>query len=192
MDTEIYRENTTWQQRQRWKWCAYRQRTTKIASKQLKLARSKETPFLRILREKHSLANILISDFSPPELKDNTFLFFQVTQFAGLCYSCLRAALVAQTVKNLPAVQETQIRSLDQEDPLREGNSNPVQPSCLENSMDRGAWWATVSGVTKSWIWLGDTHTHQTFSYMPSNQCLSYKSPCFVNILPRNFFLEEK
>ena len=32
----------------------------------------------------------------------------------------------------------------------REGNGNPLQYSCLENSMDRGAWWAIVHGVTKS------------------------------------------
>ena len=31
-----------------------------------------------------------------------------------------------------------------------EGNGNPLQYSCLENSMDKGAWWATVHGVTKS------------------------------------------
>ena len=31
-----------------------------------------------------------------------------------------------------------------------EGNGNPLQDSCLENSMDRGAWWAIVHGVTKS------------------------------------------
>jgi len=30
------------------------------------------------------------------------------------------------------------------------GNSNPLQYSCLENPMDRGAWWATVHGVTES------------------------------------------
>ena len=30
-------------------------------------------------------------------------------------------------------------------------NGNTLQYSCLENSMDRGAWWATVHGVTKSW-----------------------------------------
>ena len=30
------------------------------------------------------------------------------------------------------------------------GNDNPLQYSCLENSMDRGAWWATVHGVAKS------------------------------------------
>ena len=32
---------------------------------------------------------------------------------------------------------------------LGEGNGNPLQYSCLGNSMDRGAWWATVHGVTK-------------------------------------------
>jgi len=31
----------------------------------------------------------------------------------------------------------------------REGNGNPLQYSCLENPMDRGAWWATVHGVSK-------------------------------------------
>ena len=31
-----------------------------------------------------------------------------------------------------------------------EGDSNPLQYSCLENSMERGAWWATVHGVAKS------------------------------------------
>ena len=35
-----------------------------------------------------------------------------------------------------------------------EGNSNPFQYSFLENPMDRGAWWATVHGVTKSQTWL--------------------------------------
>ena len=33
----------------------------------------------------------------------------------------------------------------------REGNGYPLQYSCLENSMDRGAWWATVHGVEKTW-----------------------------------------
>ena len=34
------------------------------------------------------------------------------------------------------------------------GNGNPLQYSCLENSTHRGAWWATVHGVTKSWTQL--------------------------------------
>ena len=60
------------------------------------------------------------------------------------------ASLVAQIVNNLPAMQETWVQSLDWEDP-REGNGNPLQYSCLENPMDRGAWQATVQGVTKNW-----------------------------------------
>ena len=39
-----------------------------------------------------------------------------------------------------------------------EGNANPFQYSCLENSMDRGAWQATVYGVTKSQTGLSDFH----------------------------------
>ena len=35
-----------------------------------------------------------------------------------------------------------------------ETNGNPLQYFCLENSMNRGAWWATVQGVAKSWIQL--------------------------------------
>ena len=37
-----------------------------------------------------------------------------------------------------------------------EGNGNPLQYSCMENSMDRGAWRATVFGVAKSLTQLGD------------------------------------
>ena len=37
-----------------------------------------------------------------------------------------------------------------------EGNGNPLHYSCLENSMDSGAWWATVHGITKSQTQLGD------------------------------------
>ena len=37
-----------------------------------------------------------------------------------------------------------------------EGNGNPLQYSCLENSMDGGAWWATVHRVAKSWTQLSD------------------------------------
>ena len=44
-----------------------------------------------------------------------------------------------------------------------EGNGNPLQSSCLGHPMDRGAWRATVHGVTKSQTWLKrlSTHTHQ-------------------------------
>ena len=47
---------------------------------------------------------------------------------------------MAQMVKCLPAKQKTLVRSLDQEDPLEKEMGNPLQYSCLENFMDRGAW----------------------------------------------------
>ena len=69
-------------------------------------------------------------------------------------------------VKNPPTMQElqeTQVQSLDWEDTLAESiathssilawsgreHSNPLQYSCLENPMDRGAWWATVHRIAE-------------------------------------------
>ena len=42
-----------------------------------------------------------------------------------------------------------------------EENGNPLQYSCLENSRDRGTWWATVRGVEKSQIQLRTAHTRE-------------------------------
>ena len=56
--------------------------------------------------------------------------------------------MVAQMVKCLLAMQETWVRSLGREDPLEKGMA--LQYSCLENSMDRGTWWATIHRVAKS------------------------------------------
>ena len=59
--------------------------------------------------------------------------------------------LVAQTVKNLPAMQETWVQSLGREDPLEKRMATlSSKYSCLENSMDRGAWQAVVHGVAES------------------------------------------
>ena len=55
-----------------------------------------------------------------------------------------RASLVTQTVKNLPAMQETSSQSMHQEDSPEGENGNPLWYACLENPMDRGAWWATA------------------------------------------------
>ena len=51
------------------------------------------------------------------------------------------------------------VQSLGEEDSPGGGNGNPFQYSCLENPMDRGAWWATVHGVTKSQARLKHTGT---------------------------------
>ena len=45
-----------------------------------------------------------------------------------------------------------------------EGNGNPLQYYCLENPMDRGAWQATVHGVTKSWTRLSEFTFTLTFT----------------------------
>ena len=42
----------------------------------------------------------------------------------------------------------------------RGGHGNPIQYSCLENSMDRGAWWAPIHGVAKSWTRLKHLSRH--------------------------------
>ena len=66
---------------------------------------------------------------------------------------------VAQTVKNLPAMQETHVQSLGWEDPLEEGMATHSTPLLAWRiPMDRGTWWITVHGITKSQTWLSDFH----------------------------------
>ena len=48
-------------------------------------------------------------------------------------------------------MQKIQVKSLSWEDSPGEGNGNPLQYSCLENPMGRGAWQAVVPRVAKSW-----------------------------------------
>ena len=62
---------------------------------------------------------------------------------------------MAQTVKRQPTMWDPGL-ILGMGRSLAEGNGNPLQSSCLEKSMDAGAWWATVYGVTKSWTRLSD------------------------------------
>ena len=87
------------------------------------------------------------------------WLFIQI----HAVHLCLGASLVTQMVKNLPAVQETgSIPGSGRS--LGKGNGNPLQYSCLEDSMDRGAWWAAIhlmgcnpsGGLQKSWTQLTD------------------------------------
>ena len=59
-------------------------------------------------------------------------------------FASLLASLVAHMVKNLPAMQETQVWFLSQENALEKENSNPLQYTCLENPKDRGGWWPKV------------------------------------------------
>ena len=49
------------------------------------------------------------------------------------------------------------------------GHGTPLQYSCLENSMDRGAWWATFHRVTKRQTWLSDQHNKDKYSKYMKN-----------------------
>ena len=66
-------------------------------------------------------------------------------------------------VKNLPANegQETQVQSVPWLGRFPGGgNGNLLQYSCQENPMDRGAWWATVHEIVKSWTRLKRLNTY--------------------------------
>ena len=58
--------------------------------------------------------------------------------------------MITTVVKNVPANAGDAVSIPGLDGSPGEGNGNPLQYSCLGNPMDRGAWWATVLGVTKS------------------------------------------
>ena len=61
------------------------------------------------------------------------------------------AALVAQMVKNPPAMQETWVSSVGWEEPLEEGMASHSSILTWRIPMDRGIWQVVVHGVAKSW-----------------------------------------
>ena len=71
------------------------------------------------------------------------------------------AYIVAQAVKNLPAMWETWVQSLGQEDPLEKGMATHSSILAWRIPMDRGAWQAIVHGITKSRTRLRDEHFHK-------------------------------
>ena len=109
-------------------------------------------------------------------------------------------SLVVQWVKNPPAMQETWVRFLGRETPLEKKYGNPLQ-YCLANPIDRGAWWATVHGVEKSWTqlkWLSThthTHTHkQNLSLKDMSPALLTPKPGLpitLSLLPAPLSLQE-
>ena len=84
-------------------------------------------------------------------------------------------------VKNLPAMRETWVRSLGGENPLEKGMAfgTTFQYSCLENSMERGAYWATVHGVTRighGWV------TNISFNFYLKIADTAKGTPCMATI----------
>ena len=70
------------------------------------------------------------------------------------------ASLIAQFVKNLPAMQKTCVWSLGWEDPLKKEMATPLPYFCLKNPVDRGAWKVTVFRVASIRHDLVTNHHH--------------------------------
>ena len=103
----------------------------------------------------------------------SVFLFcFSYVLRSGIAesYDSTRASLVAQLIRNQPAIQDQMVKNLPAKQETRvnswvwkilwrrEWQAPPV--FLLENPMDRGGWRATVCGVAKSWTRLSNSHTH--------------------------------
>ena len=109
------------------------------------------------------------------------------------CLCTVWSSLVVLVVKYPPASagdtrEEGSIPGLGRS--LGGGQGNTLQCSCLENPMDRGAWWATVHRVTKSWTRLKQFSTHTVMCIRTHWMCacmlhaLSWPSLCNLRYIP--------
>ena len=84
------------------------------------------------------------------------------------------ASLVAQTVKNLPAMWETCFQSLGWEDPLEEGMTTHSSILACRIPVNKGTWRATVHGVTKSRTRLSDWAQYSTMIHDVERFCVHF------------------
>ena len=97
---------------------------------------------------------------------EHFFFFTFKTDFIQYCCS-RRGFPGGLVVKYPPAMQDTCVWSLGQEDPLEKEMATPLQYSCLRNPMGRGTWWATVNGVVVGQDW-GTEHSTLQEERQPS------------------------
>ena len=105
------------------------------------------------------LAGTLTLDFQSPFLlfkSTLSMLFFAKAKTVYTQNICVGTSLVVPTVKSLSAMRETWVWSLIQKDPLEKGMAPHSNILVHSNPMDRGAWWTTVHGVSKSRTRLND------------------------------------
>ena len=105
----------------------------------------------------------------------STFSFVNSCKYVNIEYKL--ASLVAQMVKNLPAMQETRVWSLGWKDPLEKEMANPLQYSCLENSMDWGAWMQSM-GLQK----VGLSHGHFSFKNISTEMDFRFSISVFHSV----------
>ena len=120
------------------------------------------------LRPVHDWAYLIPDFWVVPRVTEGLWLHL-VVQVVKICLQCGR-----------PGSNPGSGRSFG------EGNGNPVQCSSLENSMDRGAWWATGLSVTKSRTRLSDQYTHTHTVTETNDFCHNYKSASGKMLHERN------
>ena len=90
-------------------------------------------------------------------VSDFIFLGSKITANGDCSHEIKRCFLLGREVMtNLDSILKSRDITLPTKVHLGEGNGTPLQYSCLENPMDRGAWWAAVHGITKSRAQLSD------------------------------------
>jgi len=85
-------------------------------------------------------------------------------------------------VSNLPAMWETWVQSLGREDPLEEGMATHSSILAWRVPMDRGAWWTTVRGVTKSQTQLSESAQHMSKTPGTEIGTCEVQMKCYANI----------
>ena len=147
----------------------------------MKQYRRKQMQSFPSLREtKHLLADSWIFGLFRNNISKN-ILFFSLTGIYHTRHGCISgASQVALLVKNRPA-NAGDIRNSDSIPGLGRspggGHSNPLQYSCLENPLDRGAWWATVHGVAKRQTWVKGLSTHTPMHFWTAERKVGHVCP---------------
>ena len=127
----------------------------------------------------------------PPRCSSSKPEVFPMTLFPSRAMSNLLLGLVRCIKPGFPGGSDGKEPACNAGDPglipglgrsPGEGTGYPLQYFCLENSMDRGAWWATVHGVAKSWTLLSNFHFYpRLYHYWLSPPCLSHPCPSLAS-----------
>ena len=113
-----------------------------------------------------------------------TLVNFKLTQYSTGMYSVMATVVRCtlggkrKSINKLGSYLWHQPKSIGRVFFNRVYYCNPLQYSCLESSMDRGAWWATVHGVTKSRTWLSDFHITSLYTVY---ECMYFKTAMKAN-----------
>ena len=122
----------------------YIENKSSVSSLEMWLEEKEYPKLCSVLNYLFLLASIILVSYFFLYPVASTFYFFFLSFFFCLIALNMTSIMVLNTVGKLPGG----------------GRGNPLQYSCLENPMDRGAWWATVHGVTKTWTQLKWHSTH--------------------------------